>query len=49
MFQTNKFIIVLVRLMLGKVGLERLARPPRKYNGRCEFGLKVFLKTLGCK
>ena len=44
---TGKFLIVFVRLILGKVGLGRFAGPRRESGIRYEFDLKVVLKGLG--
>ena len=49
-FETkSKFVVVFARLILGKVGIDGFTRPQRKINISYEFGLKVFLKGLGCK
>ena len=49
-FETaDKFLIVFVRLILGKVGLDGFTEPRRESDIKCEFELKVLLKGLGCK
>ena len=45
----SKFLTVLVRLILGKVGIDRSIRPQRKIDNRYEFGFNIVLKGLGCK
>ena len=39
-------LIVFVRFLLGKVGLDRVIRPRREVDIRYEFGLKIILKDL---
>ena len=46
---TGKFLIVFVRLILGKVGVDGFTGPRRESDIRYEFDLKVVLKGLGCK
>ena len=46
---TGKFLIVFVRLILGKVGVDRFTGPRRQSNIRYKFELKVLLKGLGSK
>ena len=46
---TGKFLIVFVRLILGKVVVDGFTEPRRESDIRCEFDLKVMLKSLGCK
>ena len=46
---TGKFLIVFVRLILGKVGVDVFTGPRRESDIRYECGLKVVLKDLGCK
>ena len=46
---TGKFLIVFVRLILGKVGVDVFTRPGRESDIRYECDLKVVLKDLGCK
>ena len=49
-FQTaSKFVVVFIRLILGKVGLEEFTGPQRKIDVRCEIDFKVVLKDLLCK
>ena len=49
-FQTaSKFVVVFIRLILGKVGLEEFTGPQRKIDVICEFDFKVVLKDLLCK
>ena len=43
---TVKFLIVLVRLILEKVGIDGFTGPRQKTGVRYEFGFKVFLKGL---
>ena len=45
----SKFLTVLVRLILGKVGVDRFIRPQQKIDNRYEFGFNIILKDLGCK
>ena len=46
---TCKFLIVFVRLILGKVGVDGFLGPRRESDIRYEFDLKILLKGLGCK
>ena len=46
---TGKFLIVFVRLILGKMGVDGFTRPHQESDIRYEFELKVLLKGLGCK
>ena len=46
---TSKFLIVFVKLILGKVGVDGFTAPRREIDIRYEFDLKVILKDLGCK
>ena len=46
---TDKFLIVYVRLILGKVGVDGFTGPRRESDIRYECDLKVLLKDLGCK
>ena len=46
---TDKFLIVYVRLILGKVGVDGFTGPRRESDIRHECDLKVLLKGLGCK
>ena len=46
---TGKFIIVSVRLMLGKVGVDGFTGPQRETDIRYKCDLKVVLKGLGCR
>ena len=46
---TGEFVIVFVRLILGKVGVDVFTRPGRESDIRYECDLKVVLKDLGCK
>ena len=39
-------LIVFVRFLLGKVGVNRVIRPRREVDIRYEFGLKIILKDL---
>ena len=49
-FETiDKFLIVFVRLILGKVGVDGFTEPRRESDIRYEFELKVLLKGLRCK
>ena len=45
----GKFLIVFVRLILGKVGIDVFTGPRRESDVRYEFDLKVVLKGLGWK
>ena len=44
--RTGKFVIVFVRLILGKVGVDVVTGPQREIDIRYEFDLKVNLKGL---
>ena len=46
---TGKFLIVFVRLILPKVGVDVFTGPRRERDIKYEFELKVVLKGLGCK
>ena len=46
---TGKFVIIFVRLILGKFGFDGFAGFRQKIDVRYEFVLKVILKDLGCK
>ena len=46
---TNKFVIVFVRLILGKMGVDRFTGPRPKTDVRYEFDFTVVLKDLLCK
>ena len=46
---TVEFVIVLVRLILGKLGVDGFTGPRRESDIRYECDLKVVLKGLGCK
>ena len=46
---TGKFLIVFVRLVLAKVGVDGFTGPLRESDIRIECDLKVVLKYLGCK
>ena len=43
---TGKFLIVFVRLILGKVGFDGFTEPRRESDIRYEFDLRVVLKSL---
>ena len=43
---TSGDLIVFVRFLLGKVGVDRVTRPRREVDIRYEFGLKIILKDL---
>ena len=43
---TSGDLIVFVRFLLGKVGVDRVTRPRREADIRYEFGLKIILKDL---
>ena len=45
----STFFIANVRLMLGKIGVDRFTGPRRETYVRYEFGFKIILKALGCK
>ena len=46
---TVEFVIVLVRLILGKLGADGFTGPRRESDIRYECNLKIVLKGLGCK
>ena len=46
---TGKFLIVFVRLILGKAGVEGVAGPRREIDIRYEFDFNVILKDVGWK
>ena len=46
---TSKFLFVYVRLILGKVGVDRVTGSRQEIDIRYEFHLKVILNGLGCK
>ena len=46
---TDKFVIVFVRSILGKVGVDVFTGPRRESDIRYESDLKVVLKDFGCK
>ena len=46
---TGKFVIVFVRLILGKVEVDGFTGPQRESDIRYECDLKVVLKGLECK
>ena len=46
---TGKFLIVFVRLILGKIGVDGFTRPYQESDIRYEFELKVSLKGTGFK
>ena len=46
---TSKFVINFVRLILGKVGIDRFTKPWQEIDIRYRFGLEVILKGLGFK
>ena len=46
---TRKFLIVFVRLILGKMEVDGFTVPSRESNIIYECDLKVALKGLGCK
>ena len=45
----DKFPIVFVGLILGKVRVVGLTGPSREIDVRCDCNLKIVLKGLGCK
>ena len=47
--RTGKFVIVFVRLILGKVGVDGFTEARRESDIRYEYNLKVELKDLGWK
>ena len=44
---TGKFLIIFVRLILGKMGVDGSTEPRRESDIKDEFNLKVILKGLG--
>ena len=46
---TSNCLTVFVKLVLGKVEVDRFTGPRREIDIRYEFGLKIILKGLGCK
>ena len=46
---TGKFLIVFVRLILGKVVVDAFTEPRRESDIGYEFDLKIVLKSLGSK
>ena len=46
---TGKLLIVFVRLILGKAGVNGFTEPRQEIDIRYEFDLKVTWKGLGCK
>ena len=46
---TGKFVIVLVRLILVKLGADGFTGPRRESDIRYECNFKIALKGLGCK
>ena len=46
---TGKFLVIFVRLILGKRRVDKVTGPQREIDIRYEFDLKVNLKYLGCK
>ena len=42
----SKFVIVFVRLILGKMGFDGFTGPQRKIDGQYKFSLKIILKRL---
>ena len=46
---TGKFLIVFVRLILGKKGVDGFTETPRESDIGYEFGLNILLKSLGCQ
>ena len=46
---TGKFLVIFVRLILGKRRVDEVTGPQREIDIRYEFDLKVNLKYLGCK
>ena len=46
---TGKLLMVFVRLILGKVGVDGFTGPRREIDMRYEFGFKVIWKDLGYK
>ena len=47
--RTGKFVIVLLRLILGKLGADGFTGPRGESDIRYECDLKLVLKGLGCK
>ena len=45
----GKFLIVFVRVILAKVGVDRFTGPRREGDIKYERDLKTLLKGLGCK
>ena len=49
-FETRgRFLIVFLRLILGKMGIDGFTGPQLENDIICECDLKVVLKSLGCK
>ena len=48
-FEISNLLIVFVRMILGKVEVDRFTGPRREIDIRYEFGLKIILKDLRCK
>ena len=46
---TGEFVIVFVRLILGKLGVDVFTGPRRESDIRYECNLKIVVKGLGCK
>ena len=46
---TGEFVIVFVRLVFGKLGVDGFTGPRRESYIRYECNLKIVLKGLGCK
>ena len=46
---TSKFLIVFVRLVLGKVGVDQFTGLQREIDIKYEFSFNVILKDLKCK
>ena len=46
---TGEFLIVFVRLTLGKIGVDGFTERGQESDIRYEFELKLLLKCLGCK
>ena len=46
---TVKFLILFVRLVFGKKGIDRVTGPRREIDIRYKSDLKVILEGLGCK
>ena len=47
--RTSKFVIVFVRLISGKVGVDGFTRARQEIDVRYEFGMKVIVKGLALK